>query len=72
MIAHENLIELENIKYKYERLTSMIGILQTFVAECVDVSGTSTNALPNALLEIELEMKGNNEAFDKIIVTRGA
>ncbi len=60
-------IELENIHYKYERLTSLIGILQMFVTEIVEVAGAPADSLTNALFEIELEMQDNNEKFKNLI-----
>lgn len=71
MITHENLIELENIQYRYERLASLISILQMFVAELVDVAGAPENSLTDALFEIESGMTENNEAFKKVITTKG-
>lgn len=53
--------ELEEIHFKYERLTSLIGILQMFVAEVVDIAGAPEDSLSNALYEIELEMDKTNE-----------
>ncbi len=71
MITHENLIELEDIQYRYERLASLISILQMFVAELVDVAGAPKNSLNDALFEIESGMTENNEAFKKVITTKG-
>lgn len=38
----------------------MIGILQMFVAEMVDIAGAPENSLNNALYEIEGEMEKTN------------
>lgn len=58
-------LELEDIHYKYERLTSLIGILQMFTAEIVEVAGAPADSLANALFEIELEMQENNDKLKK-------
>ena len=64
-------LELENIHYKYERLTSLIGILQMFTAEIVEIAGAPSNSLNDALFEIELELQENNEQFKNIIWENG-
>lgn len=56
----EHLMELDDIHYRYERLTSLIGILQLMTAEMIDVAGVPEDSLSNALYEIELEMEENN------------
>ena len=61
-------LELENIHYKYERLTSLIGILQMFTAEIVEIAGAPSNSLNDALFEIELELQENNEQFKNLIL----
>ena len=63
--------ELENIYFKYERLTSLIGILQMFVAEVVDVAGAPAGSLTNALFEIELEMDKTNEKLKSLLNQKG-
>ena len=59
---------LEDIQYKYERLTSLIGILQMFTAEVVEIAGAPSGSLAEALYEIELELLENNEKFKNIIL----
>lgn len=39
MDKHEILMKLDYIHYRYERLASLIGILQQFVAEQVEIAG---------------------------------
>lgn len=63
--------ELEQIHYKYERLTSLIGILQMFVAEVVDVAGAPENSLNNALYEIEGEMEETNDRLKCLFAGKG-
>lgn len=63
--------ELENIHFKYERLTSLIGILQMFVAEVVEVAGEPAGSLNNALFEVELEMDKTNERLKKLLQQKG-
>lgn len=61
MKIYDLLMELEDIHYRYERLTSLIGILQQFIAEQVEVAGAPRDSLTNALFEIELNMCENND-----------
>lgn len=61
-------LELEDIHYKYERLTSLIGILQMFTAEVVEIAGAPADSLTNALFEIELEMQENNDKLKKYCI----
>ncbi len=63
--------ELEDIHYKYERLESMIGILQMFVAEVVDIAGAPENSLNNALYEIEGEMEKTNARLKCLFAGKG-
>lgn len=63
--------ELEEIQYKYERLASLIGILQMYVAEMVE-AGDPSNSLTNALYEVELEMCENNERLKELLQKGGA
>lgn len=60
-------LELENIHYRYERLTSLIGILQMFTAEIVEITGAPSNSLNDVLFEIGLELQENNENFKNLI-----
>lgn len=71
MIEHKILMELEEIHYKYERLTSLIGILQQFVAEQVDIAGAPPRSLNDALFEIELGLDANNERLKKLFQKKG-
>ncbi len=61
MGKHKIFAELEDIYFKYERLQSLIGILQMFTAEIVEIAGAPSNSLADALFEIEIEMKKNND-----------
>ncbi len=54
-------VELDNIHFKYERLASLITILQMFVSDSVDITGAPADSISNALYEIELEMDKTNE-----------
>lgn len=58
--------QLEDIHYKYERLTSLIGILQQFTAEVIEIAGAPADSLTNALYEIELGMYENNDRLKAI------
>lgn len=71
MKMHDLLMELEDIHYKYERMTSLIGILQQFVAEQVDIMGAPERSLNDALYEIELGMDENNSRLKGILQKKG-
>lgn len=66
----EHLMELDDIHYRYERLTSLIGILQLMTAEMIDVAGVPEDSLSNALYEIELEMEENNNRLKEFFFER--
>ena len=68
---HDLLMELEAIHYKYERLTSLISILQQFVSEQVEIAGAPESSLTNALYEIELGMDENNKHLKTIVQRKG-
>ena len=59
--------ELDDIHFKYERLVSLISILQMFVSDCVDIKGTPENSISNVLYEIELEMDRTNKGLADLI-----
>ncbi|MCI8788304.1 MAG: hypothetical protein HFH92_04180 [Lachnospiraceae bacterium] len=67
MNNHSFKMELDEIHYKYERLTSLIGILQQFIAEQVDIAGAPERSLNDALFEIELGMDETNDRLKKLI-----
>ena len=71
MNGHKLFMELDEIHYKYERLTSLIGILQQFVAEQVDIAGAPERSLTDALYEIELGMNENNSRLKGIFQKKG-
>ena len=71
MNGHKLFMELDEIHYKYERLTSLIGILQQFVAEQVDIAGAPERSLTDALDEIELGMDENNSRLKGIFQKKG-
>lgn len=58
---------LEDIHFKYERLESLIGILQMFVQEVIEIAGVPDNAVEYSLYEIEMGMRENNEKLKEII-----
>lgn len=70
MNEHKFLMELEEIHYRYERLTSLIGILQQFVAEQVDIAGAPERSLNDALFEIELGAGENNSRLKALLTRR--
>lgn len=67
MNKHDFLIELDEIHYKYERLTSLIGLLQMMAAEMIDVAGVPQGSLSNSLFEIELGMEETNNRLKRLI-----
>lgn len=67
MKMNELLLELDCIHYKYERLESLIGILQMYVSEVVEVSGEPEDSLSNALFEIEAGMNRANKEFKDLV-----
>lgn len=60
--------ELEDIYHKYERLTSLISIVQMCVAE---VAGIPSNSLNDALFEVEIGMDGNNKRLKELFKKKG-
>ena len=67
MNKHSLLIELDEIHYKYIRLTSLICLLQMMTAEMIDVAGVPEDSITNALFEIELGMDEANSRLKKLI-----
>lgn len=64
-------LKLEDVCHKYERLTSLISIVQMCVAEIAEVAGIPSDSLDDALYEIELGMDDNNKRLKEIIQQRG-
>lgn len=71
MNEHKILMELVEIQYRYERLTSLIGILQQFVAEQVEIAWAPEDSLTNALYEIELGMDENDNRLKELFQKKG-
>lgn len=71
MDKHDIFTELDDIHYKYERLHSMIGILQMFTAEIVEIAGAPSNSLADALFEIELGMGEANDRLKSVFMKKG-
>lgn len=67
----KNFIDLEYIHLRYERLTSLIGILQQFTAELVEIAGAPSDSISNALFEIEMGMDENNKQLKKFFQQEG-
>ncbi len=63
--------ELEKIHFKYERLHSIISILQMFTAETAGNIGVPSGSLSNALLEIEMGMGEANSRLESIFMQKG-
>ena len=60
---------LEDIHFEYERITSIVSILQQFISEgCVDVTGLPKNVMSYSLYEIEIRLQDITEDLSKIIL----
>ncbi len=70
-MGNEILIELDEIHYRYERLTSLIGLLQMMAAEMIEVAGVPSDSLANALFEIEMGMYENNSQLKGLFQKEG-
>ena len=68
---HKFYRELEDIHYKYERLKSLIGILQMFTAETVANMGIPSDSLADALFEIEIGMEESNDRLKRLFTEKG-
>ena len=71
MLQNVSFTELEDIYSKYERLQSMIGILQMFTAEIVEIAGAPSNSLTDALFEIEMGMGEANDRLKSVFMKNG-
>lgn len=58
---------LEDLHFKYERMTALVSILQQYVSECVEVAGAPENAVSYSLYEIELGLMDANEKLKEIV-----
>lgn len=63
--------ELEDIHYKYERLQSLVGILQMFVSEVAEVTNAPSDSVSNALYEIEEGLEENNDRLKSLFTRKG-
>ncbi len=70
MKIHNFWTELENIQFKYERLTSLISIMQAVVDEVAEIRNISAGSLNDALFEIWQEMDETNERLKGLISQR--
>lgn len=71
MAKNVSLAELDDIHSKYERLQSMVGILQMFAAETMGSTGVPSGSLANALFEIELGMSEANDRLKSVFAQEG-
>lgn len=58
---------LDELLYKYDRLTGLISIMQQYMSQCVDIAGAPEGAVENSLYEIELGMQEANKRLGEII-----
>ncbi len=65
-IPFEFVSKLDDIHFRYTRLTSLIGLLQLLAAEMIEVAGIPQDGLSDALYEIEIGMKENNNRLKEI------
>ena len=60
---------LEDIHFEYERITSVVDILQQFVSEgCVEVASLPENVMSYSLYEIRTRLQDITEDLSKIIL----
>lgn len=52
---------LESIHFKYERLASLVSLLQMVAAEVAEINNVPKDSFTNALYEIERGLEENNE-----------
>lgn len=71
MNEHRFFLQLDEIHFKYERLTSLIGLLQQMAAEMIEVAGVPNDSLSNALYEIELGMEEYNNRLKELFEKKG-
>ncbi|MCI8378189.1 MAG: hypothetical protein HFH72_06645 [Lachnospiraceae bacterium] len=71
MNEHKLFMELDEIHYRYERLTSLIGLMQIMAAETIEVAGIPQKSLSDALYEIELGMEENNNCLRGLFQKKG-
>lgn len=60
-------LDLEDILFKYERLTAQISIMQAYLSECVDTVGAPKNAVSYAIYEIEAGMRETTEKLTELL-----
>lgn len=70
-MANEIFLELDEVCSKYERLHSMIEILQIFTAEIGEIVGVKYHSFADTLYEIELAMEKNNNRLISILSHKG-
>ena len=58
--------ELDDIRFKYERMVALVSCLQTLAAEVAEVRGVADHSFDYALCEIELELRDNNERLNEL------
>ena len=60
---------LEDIHFEYERITSIVGILQQLISDgCVEVAGLPENVMSYSLYEIETRSRDITEDLSKILL----
>ena len=57
--------ELDDIRFKYERMVALVSCLQTLAAEVAEVRGVTDHSFDYALYEIELGLQDNNERLNE-------
>ena len=60
-------IELDDLRFRYERLTGIISILHSAVAELAEVRGLRSDSLDYSLYEVENGLDSCNEELGRII-----
>lgn len=67
MIDYASFSKLEDIRFKYERICSLLSCLQSVAAEVAEIQGLPENTMENSLCELELEMDRNNKTLFELM-----
>lgn len=66
-ISYKQVLELENIHFKYERLEALISLMQTTVNDTAEIMGLPENCLEYSLCEVGMNLSDNNSRLKEIL-----
>ena len=66
-ISHKQVLELENIHFRYERLEALISMMQVTVSDVAEIAGLPENCLEYSLFEVEMNLRDNNNRLKGIL-----